>query len=98
MTVRTREEHEALQAARLRQTTETYRQSYATRAGIEGTISQAVRSSDLHRSRYVGLAKAHLQHLLTATALNVSRVGAWLADIPMSSTRKSAFAALATAA
>jgi transposase len=96
ITVRPREQYEALQAARLRQMTETFRKRYATRAGIEGTISQAVRASDLHRSRYVGLAKTHLQHILTATAVNVSRVGAWLADIPIASTRTAPFAALAT--
>ena len=96
ITVRLREQHEALQAARLRQTTETFRKRYGTRAGIEGTISQAVRASDLRRSRYVGLAKTHLQHILTATAVNVSRVGAWLAGIPIASTRTSPFAALAT--
>ena len=98
ITVRPREQHEALQAARLRQMTESFRKEYGKRAGIEGTISQAVRTSDVHRSRYIGLAKTHLQHVLTATAVNISRVGAWLADIPMSSTRTSTFAALATAA
>ena len=97
LTVRPREQHEALQAARIRQTTETFRKEYGTRAGIEGTISQSVRTSDLHRSRYIGLAKTHLQHVLTATALNVSRVGAWLADIPIAATRQSSFAALAPA-
>jgi transposase len=95
--VRPREQYEALQAARLRQATDTFRKRYGTRAGIEGTISQAVRASDLHRSRYIGLAKTHLQHILTATALNVSRAGAWLADTPIAATRRSRFAALATA-
>lgn len=98
LAVRLREQHEALQAARLRQTTENFREEYAIRAGIEGTISQAVRVSDLHRSRYIGLAKTHLQHALTATAVNVSRVGAWLADLPIALTRQSPFAALAPAA
>ena len=97
ITVRPREQHEALQAARLRQMTESFRKEYGKRAGIEGTISQAVRTSDVHRSRYIGLAKTHLQHVLTATAVNISRVGAWLADTPMASTRKSPFATLATA-
>jgi hypothetical protein len=37
-------------------------------------------------------------HLLVATALNFTRVAAWLADIPCAQTRPSAFAALAAAA
>jgi transposase len=98
ITVRPHDQYAALQEARLRQTTDIFRKEYGKRAGIEGTISQAVRASDLHRSRYIGLAKTHLQHVLTATAVNVSRVGAWLADIPMATTRRSSFAALATAA
>lgn len=95
--VRLRDHHEALQAARLRQTTDDFRQEYSKRAGIEGTISQAVRMCALHRSRYIGLAKTHLQHVLTATAVNVSRVRAWLADLPMAMTRQSPFGALAPA-
>jgi hypothetical protein len=37
--------------------TDTFKKQYASRAGIEGTISQGVRSMDLRRSRYIGLAK-----------------------------------------
>jgi transposase len=97
LSVRPREQYEALQAARLRQTTEKFQKDYAARAGVEGTISQAVRISDLRRSRYIGLAKTRLHHVLAATALNVSRVGAWLADLATATTRQSAFAALAPA-
>jgi transposase len=50
---------------------------YAKRAGIEGTISQGVRRSGLRRSRY--LAKTHLGHIFTAAAINLLRVGEWLA-------------------
>ena len=55
---------------------------YAKRAGIEGTLSRSVRTCEVRRSRYVGLAKTHAQHLLTATSLNFLRVGEWLADVP----------------
>jgi IS5 family transposase len=48
---------------------------YAHRAGIEGTISQAVRTCEVRRSRYRGLPKTALQLLLTATALNLVRMG-----------------------
>jgi len=97
LTVRPREQHEALQAARQRQTTDEFKATYALRAGIEGTISQGVRVGDLRRSRYLGLAKTHLQHLVTAAAMNLLRVAAWLAEVPRAQTRQSPFGALAMA-
>jgi hypothetical protein len=48
----------------------------------------------LRRARYIGLAKTHLQHVLTATAINLVRLGAWLASEPLARTRVSAFARL----
>jgi transposase len=97
LTVRPRDQHQALQAARQRQTTAAFKDAYAARAGVEGTLSQGVRDCDLRRSRYIGLAKTRLHHLLAATAINLIRVGAWLADLPRAKTRRSAFAALAPA-
>ncbi|MGO8946062.1 MAG: transposase [Ktedonobacterales bacterium] len=67
------------------------------RAGIEGTLSQGVRRSKLRRSRYIGLARTHLQHLLAATALNLVRAVAWLVKTPRATTRPSRFAALLAA-
>jgi transposase len=93
-----REHHEALQAARQRQTTDEFRSRYAARAGIEGTHEQAVRRCGLRRCRYLGSAKAHLQHLLTATAINLARLGDWWAGAPAAPTRRSRFAALQPAA
>jgi transposase len=90
-----REHHEALQAARQHQTTDVFRRQYAARAGIEGTHEQAIRRCGLRQSRYLGSAKTHLQHLITATAINVVRVAAWLEGTPRAKTRRSAFAALA---
>ncbi len=52
--------HEVIQSARRRQETPEWRAVYGVRAGIEGCLSQAVRLCGLRRSRYVGLAKAHL--------------------------------------
>jgi transposase len=95
LTIRPRDQHEALQDARQRQMTEEFKQEYTRRAGVEGTISQAVRTAGLRRSRYIGLAKTHLQNLITAAALNVLRVAAWLAERPHAPTRLSPFAALA---
>jgi transposase len=88
---------EALHAARERQTTDEFKSRYARRAGIEGTVSQGVRVSDLRRTRYIGEAKTRLMHLILATALNFVRVAAWLAETPRAQTRRSAFAALAGA-
>ena len=95
LTLRPRDEHVAVQAARRRQTTPAFKAQYAKRAGVEGTIAQAVSRAEVRRSRYVGLAKTHLQHLATAAALNLVRLGAWLAGTPLVTTRRSSFAALA---
>jgi len=89
-----REHHEALQAARRNQTSEAFRESYAARAGIEGTHGQAVRRCGLRHCRYLGLAKVRLQHTLTATALNVIRIAEWLVETPFAKTRRSRLAAL----
>jgi transposase len=96
--LREREHHTALQAARVRQQTEAFKKAYARRAGIEGTMAQGTRTGDLRRSRSSGVVKTRLMHLLLATALNLMRVAAWLADIPRAQTRPSACAALAAAA
>lgn len=95
---RHREQHEALQAARVRQTTDEFKRDYALRAGVEGTFSQGTRAFDLRHCRYVGLAKTHLQHIAIATAMNLSRLMAWWAEVPKAKTRISPFAALSTTA
>jgi transposase len=92
--LQTREQHEALQAARHRQTTDQFRLRYAARAGIEGTHAQAIRRCGLRRCRYIGLAKAHLQHVLTAVAVDLLRLSEWWAGTPLAGARCSQFAAL----
>ena len=94
LTVRRREEHAALEAARARETQEAFKAQYRQRAGIEGTLSQGVRVMHLRRARYIGLAKVHLQHVLTAAALNLVRLAAWLAGNPLARTRQSVFVRL----
>jgi transposase len=91
LTLRPQKEYEALRRAREREKTEEFAQEYAARAGIEGSLSQAVRRCGLRQCRYVGAVKAHLQDLLTATALNLLRVGHWLLGTPRAKTRESAF-------
>jgi transposase len=98
LTVRPRAQHEALQAARQHQTSAAFKAQYAARAGVEGTLSQALRVCDLRRARYIGLAKTRLQHSLTAAALNLHRLGAWWDEHPFATTRRSPFVALVGAA
>jgi transposase len=77
LTVRPQVHHEAIQALRHRQYTAEFTAQYSARAGVEGTDAQGIRPCGLRRARYVGLAKTHLQHVITAVALNVVRVRAW---------------------
>jgi transposase len=98
LTVRPQVFHEAIQAARQRQESAAFTAQYAQRAGIEGTHAQGIRRCGLRHSRYMGLAKTHLQHVITAVALNVVRLGAWWLGVPLAKTRCSPFAALRRAA
>ena len=61
---------------------------------MEGTISRAVRACGVRRSKYVGLEKTQLHHLLSAAALNFLRVGEWLSGVEKPKTRCSPFARL----
>ena len=90
--LRPRPQHELLQTRRQQQTTDTWRAQYDKRAGIEGTLSQGVRAFGLRRCRYIGLTKTRLQHIMTAIAMNVVRIDAWLTGRPLAKTRRSAFA------
>ena len=95
LTFRPQAQFLALQSARQRQATLAFKALYQQRAGVEGTISQAVRRCDLRQSRYIGLLKTRLQHFATAAALNLARIAAWLRDPPSSShSRTSRFLAL----
>ena len=87
-------EHLVLQRFRRWVKTDEFKQKYRKRAGIEGTFSQAVRTMDLRSSRYIGLAKTHLQHILTAIAINLARFTDWFAGSHPEQTRTSRFAAL----
>ena len=95
LTIRPQAEHQALQDSRQAQQTEDWQTRYNRRAGIEGTISQGVNAFGLRRSRYLSLAKTHLQHILTSAAINVVRMVAWLQGQPHAKTRISRFASLA---
>jgi transposase len=91
VTIRSQEAYKAPQAGRRRQQSEEFKEQYKKRAGVEGTVSQAIRAFGMRRSRYMGMVKTHLQHILTAVALNLARVSEWLAETPRATTRKSQF-------
>lgn len=65
--------YEALEGTRNLLTSEDGCREYQNRAGIEGTLSQAVRRGCFRRSRYRGLQKTHLQEVATATGINLLR-------------------------
>jgi len=50
----------------------------------------------LRRARYDGLDKTHVQHVLTAVAINLVRIDAVLTQTPRGTTRYSTFARLAS--
>ena len=97
ITIRPQEEASLLQTVRAAQETEAFWERYATRAGIEGTISQAVIALNMRRSRYRGLTKTHLQHVATAVAINIKRLDNWWNGHPFSKTKSSRFALLMAA-
>ena len=78
LTLAPQEEQAALQQRRAEQATPAFVQQYARRAGIEGTLSQALRTTRLRRTPYQGLPKTHLHHLAIAAGLNLKRIASHL--------------------
>ncbi len=70
--------HAARVERRTVQRTPAFVQQYARRAGIEGTSSQAVRTTRLRRTPYQGQHKAHLHQVAIAAGLNRKRIVAQL--------------------
>ena len=68
VTIRPEVQYQALKQRREQEQTKEFTQVYAKRAGIEGTISQGVRTMGVRCSRYIGQEKTHLQHVATAAA------------------------------
>ena len=60
-----------------------WRKRYAMRSGIEGTVCELTRGHGMRHCRYRGQPKAHLQHVLTAIAVNIER----LSQLPPGQTR-----------
>ncbi|WP_327286786.1 transposase [Streptomyces sp. NBC_01198] len=55
---------------------------YALRAAIESTISEFVNGHGMHKRRYRSEEKTHVQHVLTAIAVNPERIDANLPPAP----------------
>lgn len=94
LTIRPEPVHHALNQARSSQDGESFKTAYRLRAGIEGTIAQAVAVTDMRHARYRGHAKVHLEHVYSAVALNLIRLDAWLHGPPVDRTRTSHLARL----
>ena len=94
LTLHPRPLHEALQQARSEQHSTGWQAKYRLRAGVEGTIHQAVAVTGTRQARYRGLAKTHLEHVYAAVALNLIRLDAWWNGHPLNRTRTSHLARL----
>ncbi|MEV0938739.1 IS1182 family transposase [Streptomyces phaeochromogenes] len=98
LTLLPQKQQQILEQRRAEQQTDAWKERYDARAGVEGTISQAVRRTRLRRTAYRGQSKTHLANVLCATAINITRVDAWLNGTPLGTTRISHLARLAPAA
>jgi transposase len=87
LSLRPRQIHEAVLAARAAQDTPGFKDRYRARAGVEGTIAQATHVTGIRRARYLGLDKTRLEHLAAATAINCIRLDAWYNGKPLDRTR-----------
>ena len=91
LTLRPREIHEAVTAARAEQDTKAWQRKYAARAGVEGLMAQATHVTGIRRARYLGLPKTTLEHNIAAVAINLIRLDAWWTGTPLDRTRTSHF-------
>jgi transposase len=78
LTIQPQAQHDLLSQQREAQSSASWQQEYGRRAGIEGTISQGVRTLGMRRSRSPGLACAHFQQVQVAAALNLLRLDSFL--------------------
>ncbi len=89
LTLRPRELHETLERTRAAQQSDSFKERYKLRAGVEGTINQALDVTGIRRARYRGLPKVRLQHAFSATAINIVRLDAYWSGHPLDRTRSS---------
>lgn len=80
-----------LKSQREYQKTAEFRKRYATRAGIEGTMS-VLQSDAIGRSPYMGIQKTHLRNVIAAAAINAVRLLRFMLGEPLARTRVRPFA------
>jgi len=95
LTLPPRDLAEAQAAARAAEKTIPFQADYARRAGVEGTMHQAI-SHGARRARYRGLPKTRLDHVYMACALNLLRLHAYWTGTPLDRKRTSHLARLET--
>jgi Transposase DDE domain len=61
------------------QQTPEWKARYAKRSGVESTVNELAHGPGMRHCRYRTEPKAHLQHVLTAIAVNIERLSAWSA-------------------
>jgi transposase len=93
LTLNPRDLAEAQAASREQEKTRSFQADYARRAGIEGTMAQAVRHG-ARRARYRGLSKTRLEHTFMAVALNLIRLHAYWSGTPLDRRRTTHLARL----
>ncbi|MGW7731048.1 transposase [Streptomyces canus] len=72
----------AQSASRSEQQPREWLSRYSLRAAIESTISEFVNGHGMRQRRYRSEEKAHVQHVLTAIAVNLERIGVHLPPAP----------------
>jgi transposase len=93
LSIMPRELAEVQAASREQEKTISFQADYARRAGIEGTMHQAV-SHGARRARYRGLSKTRLDHAFMAVALNLIRLHAYWTGALLDRSRTSHLARL----
>ncbi|MFE7525457.1 transposase [Kitasatospora sp. NPDC057542] len=68
--------------SRTEQQTQEWLSRYSLRAGVESTINEFVNGHGMRQCRYRSDDKAHVQHVLTAIAVNLERIGSQLPPAP----------------
>jgi Transposase DDE domain len=89
LTLRPREIHETIAAARAGHSTARWQRRYKIRAGVEGTMAQATHVTGIRRARYLGLPKITFEHNAAAAAINLIRLDAYWTGTPLDRTRTS---------
>ncbi|WP_411129977.1 transposase [Streptomyces sp. x-19] len=87
--------HETTIKARFEQGARTCRAEYALRAGTEGTVSQALDITGIRQARFRSLPKVLLQHVFSATAINIIQLDTHWTDQPLHRVRTSRLERLA---